>query len=279
MDAVKERNNKGVKYFYNNSKVYSYCKEEMLCYSSVTSSIRYYQKKYENLDLDKTINFVIKKHLNLKNKKRIINFIKWMEKTNTYRFVEITEVLNIEFASLNKLYKKGFSKKEAFNIVWFLSDKKNRNGKLAISNKQIKKFTNLYYDKNYDGNTDFIYLFVLYRLGNNDVLNYIPEKRAKIIEKIIYQETKKFSVNIRNQIKNDIDDLKQDIYLKEYTYLYKNICLNGINAILRYLEIYARYYVIRDANKKLETSSISLDYVDDTGRCGYDYLTKYNDWS
>jgi len=82
------------------------------------------------------------------NKKRIINFIKWMEKTNTYRFTEISEVLNIEFASLNKLYKKGFSKKEAFNIVWFLKDKVNIKGKLAISNNQVKKFINLYQNKN-----------------------------------------------------------------------------------------------------------------------------------
>ncbi len=280
MNGVKEKNkvDREVKYFYQNYKVYSYCKQEMLDYENVLSSIRYYRKKYEDMELNKIINLVIKKHLNIKNKKRIINFIKWMEKTNTYRFAEISEVLNVEFASLNKLYKKGFSKKEAFNIVWFLKDKVNKKGKLAISNNQVKKFINLYQNKNYDENTDFIYLFVLYRNGVNEVLNYIPQKRLKTIKKIIYRETTKFSNDIRNQVKNDVDDLVQDIYLRECSFLYKNICFNGLNSILRYLEIYARYYVINDVNKKLRENCVSLDAEDNTGRCGYDYLTKYNNW-
>jgi len=281
MEVVKIENNneKETKYYYNESKVYKICKDEMLDYGCVTSSIRYYKKKYNDLELNKIINFVIKKYIKLKDKKRIINFIKWMEKTNTYRFIEISEVLNIEFSSLNKLYKKGFTKKQAFNIVWFLSDKVNNKGKLAISNKLVRKFIAMYNQKTYNANTDFIYLFVLYRLGIEDALNLIPQKRYKVIENIIYSETKRFSENIRNQVLNDLEDLKQEIYIKESSYLYKNICLNGLKSILRYLEIYARYYVIDNANKKLQENCISLDACDNTGRCGYDYLTKYNDWS
>lgn len=110
MNGVNERIkfDRKVKYFYQDYKVYSFCKQEMLEYESVLSSIRYYRKKYKGIELNKIINLVIKNHLRIRDKKRIINFIKWMEKTNIYRFKEISEVLNIEFASLNKLYKKGF---------------------------------------------------------------------------------------------------------------------------------------------------------------------------
>lgn len=159
-----------------------------------------------------------------------------------------------------------------------MKDKTNRCGKLAISNSQAEKFISLYQNKNYDENTDFIYLFILYRNGVNEVLNYIPLKRLEIIRKIVFRESTKFSNDMRNQIKNDIDDLTQDIYLRESSYLYKNVCFNGLNTILRYLELYARYYVINDINKKLQENCISLDKEDSTGRCGYDYLTKYNNW-
>ncbi len=269
--------NKGAKYYYNGKKVYSYCKEEMLDYNNVIKSIRYYQKIYD-WDLETAINYVIKNYMRIRKYKKTINFIKWMEKTNTYRFVEISECLNIEYASLNKLYKKGFSKQHAFYIVWFLTDKINKNGKLSISSKQIKKFINILNSHNYDENTEFIYLFTLYRLGNKDVLEYLPKVREKAINAIIFREIDYLNENIKNKVLNDINDLKQDIMIKEQMILYNNICFNRLNSILKYLNVYAKYYVIDDIKKKINENCVSLDALDNSNRCGYDYLTHNNNW-
>ncbi|MCM1053499.1 MAG: hypothetical protein NC483_05960 [Ruminococcus sp.] len=252
--------------------VWKYCKINNLNYDCVRYSIKYFNDKDDTKNLNDIIEMVITKFLRLYENKRIIKFIENLEESNNYNFLAISKELNIEYQAMYRVYKEGFTKKSAFYIVWFLHDILTKNGKISISKKRIKEFKEIYYNKNFDDDTNLLDVFVMVKLGSSEALNYLVSKRSPNILSII-----KRNVFNKDYYKSYFDDIKNEVLLNELK-LYKNIYLNNIPQIIRYLNIHAKYRVIDYLKNNKNVYCISLDEEVFDGKNGYDFVCRYDNY-
>ena len=251
------------KYFYDNITVYKYCKVNELPYSNITYSFRYYMKK-EIYSLDKIIEKIISKYLVKRERIKIIRFVNNLEISNKYNFSLISRYLNLDYFAMWKLCKLGFSKKEAFYIVWFLSDKTNKKEKKTISLHKLKDFLSIINNNQINEQTPFMYLITLFKMGNIEASNYLLLQRLHILEIIV-----KKNMRLR-QIKMEyFDDFKQEVIMNEMM-LYSKIVLNVDLQIYKYLNIYAKYKVINLV--KSGTIYQNLIHLEDEKYDGKTYL-------
>ncbi len=262
-----------IKYFYKNMTIYQFCKKNNLIYSNVRFSIDYYLKIDRDKELDDIIEMVITKYLKLNKDKKIINFINKIDKTNDYNFLAISKELNIEYCAMYRIFRRGFSKKEAFYIVWFLNDVITKKGRISISKKRIEEFEKLYYNKNYNEDTNILDALVMVKFGDMEAVNFLLNKRIPSILKII-----KKNIFNKDYYKANVEDIKNEIWLKEVS-LYKKICLNNIPQITKYLNIHARYTIIdylKNNNNNLSCISLDKNIYDD--KDGYDFIYNYDNY-
>lgn len=237
----------------NGVTVYHFCMEKAIPYNNVHRSIRYRLKKYPEKSLDEIISDVIEIYLKLYQNKKIINFIKKMEETN-FNILLISKTLNIEWRALYKVVGYGFSKREAFYILWFLYDIKSSTGRISISKKQILKLIELQKRYKFDGKVDLRFIFVLVKMEDEKALNYLLNVRSKTIKGIIRK-------NVFNDdyYRNYGEDILSELIMQEWV-LYQKIYLNNIPQIMKYLNKTAKYAVINYVNN--DKDKICLMYND-----------------
>ena len=232
---------KKIKFYYSNQTLYYFCKNNQLNYRNVVRSLLYYQNKNSDYSIDFLIKKVIEKYLKIKENKRIIFFIHNLEKTQKWNFNLISRSLNIEYSSLYRVYHRGFTKREAFYIVWFLYDSVSVNHKIKVSNSKLKEFISIYQSKNYTSNMPFLFLLVLYKIDKRKILDVLLQKREKQLTRFLQSLLSNSS---------EIEDLKQDILLHELT-LYDKLALNHVGQIMRYLNLHAKNLAFRLAKKEM----------------------------
>lgn len=255
------------KYFFNDFTVYKFCKLNELNYSSITYSFRYYIKKSEET-IDLIIEKVINNYIKRKERNKVIYFIRELEITGKYNFNLISRFLNLDYFSMYRLHKYGFSKRDAFYIVWFLSDKTNKKGFRTISLKRRKDFIAIYHSKKISKDTPFMFLITLYKMGIKNSTDYLIEKRNDTLTGIIRKGMKRKEIPLDRYF----HDFSQEVLKNEFM-LYSKITLNIDLQIFKYLNIYAKYMVYKLANIiKREQNILHLDDYNANGKPYIDFI-------
>ncbi len=251
----------------NGQKLYSYCTENHLSYGCISFMVRYYSKKWVKKNLEEIINYVLDKYIKRKRNNDIIAFIKNIEERNIVSLLNIATTLNIEYNAMRRVQKYGFSKKEAFYIVWFLYDRINKSGKISISNKKIVEFIDIYNTIEFDIENELMVIILFIKLGNNEAKEYLLRRRQRIIMNIINR-------NIYNRLyyQNNKEDIFSEIMLNELK-LYNNIYLNNIPQIMKYLNIHAKYAVIKYINNDKEKNNVHFEDSIFENKCRYDFIS------
>lgn len=260
------------KYFWDNITVYKFCKLNELNYAGITLSFRYYIQRSEDT-LDLIIERVIDRYIKRKERNRVIQFIRQLEVTGKYNFNLISRFLNLDYFSMYRLHKSGFSKKDAFYIVWFLSDKINKKGAKTISLKKKKEFLTIYANPVFSKDVPFMFLIALYKMGNSNVAADLLKQRNSTLVGIVRKEMRFKKID-----QKDFEDFKQSILLNELS-LYSKIVLNNDLQIFKYLNICAKYTVYKLANiKKQEQNMLRLDDDKYDGRSYMDFIDNDSLW-
>lgn len=239
------------KYFYKDKTVYNYCKTNELMYQNVTMSIRYYNKK-TNKDLNEIIDRVIIKYLKLKEIKRIKRVFIYIKNSSKLNLTYISKELNLNYNALKRIESFKFTKEQSIKILWFLSDKKDKEGKLAISTKQIKKICKILRTKEVI-KIDDLFIICFINIGYEDYYNLFLEKRKKYMTKLIFRYLNLFNLN-----KDLFFDVYQELLLKQMEIFHKN-CSRNIPQIMKYYNLYLKGYLIELLkNLKKEKTNLSL---------------------
>ena len=244
----------GKKYFYKNETVYTYCKANELEYQNVARCIRYHNKKdnESNKNLNEIIDTVIIKQLKLKEIKRIKKVFFYLNNNKKLNLTYISKELNLNYNALRKIESFNFTKVQAIKILWFLSDKKDKKGKLAISTKQLKKICQLLKNKDM-GEVDDLFIICFINIGYKDYYDFFLEKRKNYITKLIFKYLTLFDLN-----KDLFFDIYQELLLKQLEIFHKN-CSRTIPEIMKYYNLHLRGHLINLLKKiKKEDQALSL---------------------
>ena len=227
-----------------------YCKEYNLGYSNVIYSIHYYKKKEYNMD--KIIDKVILRYLKLKELKRIKEIFHYLDNNSKINLSYVARELNLNYNSLRKIKKYGFTLEQSIKILWFLSDEKDKNEKLSISIKQLKKIYNILSFKGND-NLDDMFIICFISIGYNEYYHSFIEKRKPYFTRLIFKYLTIFGLN-----KNLFSDIYQDLVLKQIEIFNRN-CSRNIPQIMKYYNLCLRGFLIKELKKiKNEVNNLSL---------------------
>lgn len=237
---------KKIKYYVYGVSLYFYCKWIQINYNDVTRSIRYYNSKHENNNLDKVISHVISIYLVLKKRKlkrrALLNVIE-----NHINMEDVSKILNIRISSVWKITKYGLSKRNAILILYFLYDYFKE--KKSITKKHLLNILDSINKKNFKD--EWHYLVCFYYMGV-DVTHDICRKLEKMITICIYKEI--FNIDSKNiqTIINDKEDIIQDLQIKGFDLLKNHkILMDNANQIQAYL-FKTFYFIIKQKIKEFK---------------------------
>ncbi len=151
-----------VKYNYQNTTLYQFCKINGFIYKNIIASILYYTKRYQKYSQNKNeaIDMVIGRQTILAERRIKKNaFLAILN--DRFNITKIAKVLHINIQAIYKLKKYGFSLRQSMIILYFLADYDIEDRRISI--KRIRHILEELKIQNYT--KEYAYLFCYYYLG------------------------------------------------------------------------------------------------------------------
>lgn len=275
------------KYYFNNQTLARFCDSNGYSYSNILRRIRRMQNNNaENAELDdeQIVEMAVKKYEDRLYINKINKIFKKLEKlgiNDEEELRNICEFLKIDFENVTDFIHMDFSYKQAINLIWYFSDKKNENDDKIITDKKLNSLFSLIdslktpQDKEYR-NIELYDLIGIYKSGLYDSRNEIVIKQKNYIHHIMYSLCKSYQIEIN---RNNFEDFESELKL----YLIKiidRVSLNVYGQIIKYMDItikgafrtFLRQYKEQNEIWSLDDANFGADKENKNGKSRIDFI-------
>ena len=260
------------KYYYKDQSLARFCDENGYPYIAITNRIRKLEANGDSIDSEKIIEQYIKeyeKKLKIQSINEIFNKIKNKQIKDINEIIDICRKLKIDYENVKELVEMDFTYNQAINMIWYFSNKRNRNDLRIISDEKIEEILSLIESiKRQDINIEdvrFYDLVGIYKSELYDTRNEIIEREKRYIRKTIYRLCAEYGIRYT---RSNYEEFENEI--KYYLLIVVNRTnLNTEGQMIKYINLTVKGY-FRNYLKKYrkENNTYSLDdsrYKDDKG--------------
>ncbi len=256
-----------LKYSFNGESLAEFCRIKGYSYTAICQQIRSLENK-EGFDTkEKRINEAVKKYEQKFNLLELSNLLKklYQDSFEEENLTTICDKLNISYRNVLKLKKLEYSYPQAINMIWFFSDKKDKDNNLVLSNEKLKNILSLsknLKEKNTNIDECALYdLIAIYKCKLYDSRIDILFKQRYYIRRIIFSLCYEYGVKIDSYNYNDFEGEVILYFLK----ILEGITLNTKGQVIKYIDLsikgYFRTFLKSYSNHINNISLNTTDYL------------------